>query len=69
MRILEKIPFTGGKVYCGPGDILYVSIKGKRVISAEIEEYQVFDTAIVVDDLEHEDMKETRGYFIGEDAS
>jgi hypothetical protein len=63
------MPFASGKVYCGPGDILTVIIDGKRVIAAKIEEYQVFDTAVVVEELEYLDMEHPRGYFIGEDAS
>jgi hypothetical protein len=69
MRVLERLPLSGGPVYCYPGDTLNVYIHGEKVISADIHEQQVFDTSVVVDDIPYEDLKETRGYFLGEDAS
>jgi hypothetical protein len=68
MKVISRLPLAGGPVSCGPGDRLYVYINGERVIQADIEESQVFDTAVVVDDLPYENLKETRGYFLGENS-
>jgi hypothetical protein len=59
MKVLTKMPFIGGSVHCQPGDTISVSIHGKQVLTAEIEEEQVFDTAIVVEELEYLGMEHT----------